>query len=187
VSRMVYKARVIGFVDLSGLSDGSWDPTLMYVMCGGLVVSFLSYQWVEGHNAIPLTHHPLKHPMNCQSCEFSVPHNAAIDAQLISGGILFGIGWGIGGICPGPAIYLAGAGVAPVIAIWWPCFFLGSFISMKVKEYLVPIQAPTGSAQTTTAPLSTLHEEHSVTETLEHTDLEAGPKESEQNYGSVKQ
>jgi uncharacterized protein len=152
VSRMIYKARVLSFLDVSGFADASWDPTLIYVMSGGLLVSFLSYQWVEGHATFHLAHTTLKHPIHCESCEFSVPHNQQIDTQLVAGAALFGVGWGIGGVCPGPAIFLAGAGSAPIIAIWWPFFLLGSYVGMQIKSCLSPAasQDPSTDVHSTT-------------------------------------
>ena len=65
--------------------------------------------------------------------EYSVPTNTAIDIQLIIGGTCFGIGWALAGLCPGPAIFLAGTGTKPVIYCWWPTFLFGSFIAQKIK------------------------------------------------------
>jgi uncharacterized protein len=138
ISRMVYKTRVISFLDVTGFVDGSWDPTLVYVMGVGLIFSFISYQWVNGYEAFTLTSKAAKPPVQCDTCGVANPQCGStkkIDTQFLIGAALFGIGWGIAGICPGPAIFLAGAGQAAVIVIWWPAFFLGYYIGIQIVNY----------------------------------------------------
>lgn len=130
VSGMVLPSKVYGFLDLSAIPEGSFDPTLGMVMLGGVIVSWLSYQFVEGHScwrgcALPK-------PVSCPT--FSVPNKTVIDWPLITGAALFGIGWGIGGICPGPAIFQAAVGMDKVVAFWWPAFFAGSYCGQQVME-----------------------------------------------------
>lgn len=87
-SEMVNPLRVKGFLDVSN----NWDPTLVFVMGGALLVTTIGYKLVLRRNK-PLF-----------EASFSLPTNIRIDKSLISGAILFGIGWGLIGICPGPAI-----------------------------------------------------------------------------------
>jgi uncharacterized membrane protein YedE/YeeE len=102
VSDMVNPERVIGFFDLAG----SWDPTLAFVMGGALTATFVGYRLV------------LKRPAPLLDTQFHLPTASAIDARLISGAILFGIGWGIGGICPGPGITsLASGRIEPLVFV----------------------------------------------------------------------
>ena len=136
VSQMTVSSKIYGFLNVKGIADGSWDPTLACVMGGGLVVSFVSYQWVKGFNAIensraldcPLSQKP---PVGSFS---SVPTNKTIDANLLVGEAMFGLGWGVAGLCPGPAMFLAGAGYPNVLFRWWPSFFVGSYLAEKVKS-----------------------------------------------------
>lgn len=132
VSGMVLPSKVLGFLNLTLMATkGAYDPTLMTVMGGGVIVSFISYQFVEKYSIIknPFARHcPLSSP------EFRVPDNTTIDLQLISGSVCFGIGWGIAGICPGPAIFLAATGTKPILYYWWPTFLAGSFAAQKVKD-----------------------------------------------------
>lgn len=95
LSGMANPAKVIGFLDVAGL----WDPSLALVMGGGLLVGTLGYRWLR---ACPLT--LLGEPMN-------LPTNSVINLRLIGGSVLFGIGWGLTGICPGPGLVLLGAGM----------------------------------------------------------------------------
>lgn len=91
LSEMANPAKVLGFLDITGL----WDPSLLLVMMGAIPTAALGFRWMAMRSK-PLfaAHH-------------AVPATAKIDAPLIIGAVLFGIGWGIAGICPGPAVLLA--------------------------------------------------------------------------------
>ncbi len=99
LSRMTDPAVVQGFLDLAG----AWDPTLVFVMSGGVAVTFVGYRFVLRRKA------PLWAP------KFSVPAGGAIDMPLISGSAIFGIGWGLSGYCPGPAVVSLASGRRGVI------------------------------------------------------------------------
>ena len=88
VSGMVNPAKVLGFLDVAG----PWDPTLAFVMLGALAVTTPAFRYVlERRN-------PWFAP------GFSLPTRSDLDPRLISGAALFGIGWGMAGLCPGPAV-----------------------------------------------------------------------------------
>ncbi len=88
LSEMVNPRRVRGFLDISG----SWDPTLVFVMAGAVLVAAVGFKLVFSRGR------PLFED------DFAVSSNRTIDARLIFGAVLFGVGWGIAGLCPGPAI-----------------------------------------------------------------------------------
>jgi len=88
LSDMINPARVLGFLDVAG----RWDPTLAFVMAGAALVSALGYA----------VSYRLRRPVFESS--FFIPENRQLDSQLIAGATLFGIGWGLVGFCPGPAI-----------------------------------------------------------------------------------
>ena len=88
LSEMVNPKRVRGFLDITG----DWDPTLVFVMGGAVLVTAIGFRLVF------LRDKPWF------SDTFSVPGNRLIDHRLVLGAVLFGIGWGIAGFCPGPAI-----------------------------------------------------------------------------------
>lgn len=88
LSGMLDPARVQGFLDLFGV----WDPSLAFVLGGAVMVALIGAQIM----------HRLARPAFDDT--FHVPDNTRIDAPLVIGSALFGLGWGIGGFCPGPAI-----------------------------------------------------------------------------------
>jgi uncharacterized membrane protein YedE/YeeE len=141
ISKMTISSKIYGFLNVKGMKDGTWDPTLACVMGGGLVVSFISYQWVKGFNAFNNSK-AIECPLSQKSSEghFNVPTNKVIDNKLIAGEAIFGLGWGMAGLCPGPAMFLACAGYPNVLLRWWPSFFVGAFLAEKVKSFSVKMQ-----------------------------------------------
>ncbi|KAI2503435.1 hypothetical protein MHU86_10983 [Fragilaria crotonensis] len=125
VSKMVVPSKVLGFLDLSGFSSGTYDPSLAVVMAAGLVTSFLGYRCRQ--------HHCVVKPLLAD--EYNIPCNAVIDTPLLLGASIFGIGWGVGGLCPGPALFWASVGVPGVAFLWMPTFFAGSFLGSVAQEY----------------------------------------------------
>jgi uncharacterized membrane protein YedE/YeeE len=99
VSQMVNPAKVLNFLDIAG----DWDPTLAFVMGGAVLVSALFFPVVLKRS------HPLF------SAQFYVPSRRDIDWRLVMGAALFGIGWGIAGLCPGPALTALASGLPQVI------------------------------------------------------------------------
>ncbi len=88
IGGMTQPAKVIGFLDFAG----DWDPSLVLVMFGAIGVHSLFYHMVR------------KRPGSRFSLEISLPSRTEIDLRLIGGSIIFGLGWGLAGYCPGPAI-----------------------------------------------------------------------------------
>ncbi len=99
ISGMANPAKVINFFDLAG----SWDPSLIFVMGGALVTTFIGYRVVLAR----------KRPWLAE--RFYLPSNNTIDTRLIAGAAIFGIGWGIAGFCPGGALPTLGTGRADVV------------------------------------------------------------------------
>ncbi|AUH34718.1 DUF6691 family protein [Paracoccus tegillarcae] len=94
ISGMMDPAKVLNFFDLAG----TWDPSLAFVMGGAVLITFVGYRLVWRRDA-PLF-----------GGRFQLPNSTAIDARLVGGSALFGIGWGIAGFCPGAAIPALGTG-----------------------------------------------------------------------------
>jgi uncharacterized protein len=143
ISGMTQTAKVKGFLDLSPLlgattsaSRTTWsdyDPTLLTVLGSAVIMSWLSYQYInytKRSTASPFQ--PL-----CGS-ELAIPTTTAVDASLVLGAFSFGLGWGLTGLCPGPALFGAAAGVVPVVVAWLPTFFLGSALGLRLKTFTSP-------------------------------------------------
>lgn len=88
VSGMINPAKVLGFLDIFG----DWDPSLAFVMGAAFAVSFIGYRLI------------MKRSKPVCEATFEIPAKKAVDKPLIIGAILFGVGWGLVGLCPGPAI-----------------------------------------------------------------------------------
>ncbi len=113
-SRMTDPQKVKSFLDVAAIGDGSWDPSLAFVMGGGLIVAMLFYRFSG----------PMKRPLFSMS--FSWPTKKHIDRPLLIGSAMFGVGWGLSGLCPGPAI--AVLGLAPgEVAVFAVSMLVGSW------------------------------------------------------------
>jgi len=88
ISGMTQPAKVLGFLDVLG----KWDPTLAFVMAGAVIVSAIGFAMTKRRSA-PLF-----------VARFDMPALSTIDRRLVAGAILFGVGWGLVGLCPGPAL-----------------------------------------------------------------------------------
>ena len=99
LSGMAYSARVLGFLNLAG----AWDPSLMFVLGGAVPVAGLAV----------LLARRMRRPLLDE--RFHMPTNTAIDRRLVIGSALFGVGWGLAGFCPGPAISVLSTGTGSVL------------------------------------------------------------------------
>ena len=100
VSGMMNPAKVIGFLDFAG----GWDPTLAFVMGGALLVTIPAFRLILGR----------QRPILADG--FALPTKTSLDARLLGGAALFGVGWGLSGFCPGPAVAALVTGLTPVFA-----------------------------------------------------------------------
>lgn len=114
LSELINPARVLAFLDIAG----DWDPTLAIVMMAALVPSAMGYVIVR-HMPRPL-----------MAEEFCIPQNRIIDSDLIAGATLFGAGWGLTDVCPGPAI----AGLA--FGQWQSWLFAAAMVAGMVLHRL---------------------------------------------------
>jgi uncharacterized membrane protein YedE/YeeE len=140
LSNMLVPSKMYGFLDITGLERGTYDPTLMVVMGSGVLVSLLGYQYVEGHSLLQ-TKAPtvLTRPVAMRrnsGASFNVPSNKIINMELIMGATIFGIGWSMGGLCPGPALSWAAWGVPEALYQWWPSFYMGQRAGVEIKKKL---------------------------------------------------
>ncbi len=116
LSGMTQPAKVIGFLDVTG----DWDPTLMFVMGGAVMLGLVTFPLV------------LKRHTPLLAETFVVPDNTKrIDVKLLSGAALFGVGWGMSGYCPGPALVSIVTGNLSVIV-----FFISMLIGLAIGQRL---------------------------------------------------
>jgi uncharacterized protein len=135
VSGMTRPAKVLGFLNMAG----DWDASLLCVMGGAIAVHFTAYRMLRGR------------PSPIFSERFWLPTRRDIDRRLVLGAIVFGVGWGMAGYCPGPAVVaLPLGGASPLVFVL--AMLLGMFISGKLERTLVrapPVdeEAPRADAQ----------------------------------------
>lgn len=116
VSGMVNPMKVLNFMDLFG----TWDPTLAFVMGTSVAVTFIGYRIVLSRQKPVFASH------------FQLPASQVVDARLIGGAVLFGIGWGLTGFCPGPA-------VASLVFGQWPSvLFVAAMAAGMIATQIIP-------------------------------------------------
>jgi len=115
LSGMTNPAKVIGFLDLAG----AWDPSLMLVMVGAISVSFFAFK------------HAKKRTHSFLNETIQLPKSTHIDKPLVVGAVLFGIGWGLLGVCPGPALALLTVGGYKILL-----FILAMLLGMEMYRFL---------------------------------------------------
>ncbi len=113
IAGMSNPAKVLAFLDLAG----AWEPTLIVVMLGAIAMAKIGFYLVK------------KRSLSLLELPLHLPQLSKVDGKLIVGSIIFGIGWGIAGICPGPAVVLLGSG-APQ-AFWFLLAFAGGMLSLE--------------------------------------------------------
>ncbi|HUK41337.1 MAG TPA: YeeE/YedE family protein [Candidatus Acidoferrales bacterium] len=117
VSEMTNPARIIGFLDVTG----RWDPTLLFVMGGALLVAAVLFPLI------------LRRPRPVLADRFSLPTKTKIDTRLVIGAIIFGIGWGLAGFCPGPALAALASGSSSVF--WFVAAMLvGQWLASRLEN-----------------------------------------------------
>ena len=115
ISGMTKPSKVTGFLDVAG----PWDPSLALVMAGAVAVTFIAYRLIR-RRASPIF-----------DVKFHIPTRKDIDRRLILGAALFGVGWGLGGLCPGPGLVAGAGGVTPAIV------FVGGMTIGMLLEHVV--------------------------------------------------
>ncbi len=115
VSGMVDPQKVIGFLDVAG----DWDPTLAFVMGGALLVTIPAFRLI------------FKRPRPVLAENFELPAKKDVDKRLLGGSALFGVGWGLSGFCPGPAVTALATGITPVFA-----FVVAMIAGMAIYKWI---------------------------------------------------
>jgi len=115
VSSMTDRAVVLGFLDVFG----QWNPTLAFVMGGAVLVTAFAFRLV------------LKRAAPAFGGEFRLPRREGVDVRLLAGAAIFGIGWGLAGFCPGPALVGVAAGLTDAW-IFLPAMVAGSWLAGRI-------------------------------------------------------
>lgn len=118
---MANPAKVLAFLDITG----AWDPSLALVMAAAIPLAMLAFA-VSRRRSKPLI-----------ETGFQWPQASQITPALLIGSTLFGIGWGLAGICPGPALVLVGAGYTEAV-VFVACMLIGMYAAAPLKNMLEP-------------------------------------------------
>lgn len=121
ISEMINPARVIGFLDIAG----NWDPTLAFVMGSALMIAFPLFPIILRR----------AHPLLVDN--FTLPDKTHIDKKLIIGASLFGLGWGLAGLCPGPAI-AALVTLSSDVIIFVLAMLVGYWLASRAESFMLP-------------------------------------------------
>ena len=129
ISQMVNPAKVLGFLDFAGMVSGAWDPSLALVMGGALVISCPAYYLAQKRGAAAFG-------------ALRLPTRRDVDRRLAAGAVIFGVGWGLVGFCPGPAIAALGFGSTKALI-----FFASMLGGMAIFEVFAAAPQPAVAAQ----------------------------------------
>ena len=119
ISGMANPEKVLGFLDVAG----DWDPTLAFVIGGALLVTMPAFRLIFRR----------RRPVLAE--DFDLPEKKNVDARLVGGSVLFGVGWGLSGFCPGPAVVALvpalATGIMPVFT-----FVAAMIVGMAIYEWI---------------------------------------------------
>lgn len=122
VSGMAQADKVIGFLDLSD----AWDPSLAFVMIGAIAVHAVLFRFI------------LRRPSPLWGMSFGIPTRAEIDARLVVGSAMFGVGWALGGYCPGPGLVSLASGSSNAV-VFVLAFTVGMVLFQGWDSMRVPV------------------------------------------------
>ena len=119
IAGMLNPSKVVGFLDIFG----DWDPSLAFVMGGGVLLNAIGHRFVMKRKA----------PVQCAT--FSMPTSTIIDKPLVIGSAIFGVGWGLAGLCPGPVVaslLLNGQAMLPFFGLMIPGLLVGRIVMRRL-------------------------------------------------------
>jgi uncharacterized protein len=117
ISGMADPQKVLNFLDLTG----TWDPSLAFVMAGAILVTAPGYALIR-RRAAPIL-----------EAQFEDPPKSPVDRRLLAGSAIFGLGWGLGGFCPGPALTSL-ALAAPGTLVFVPAMLAGIWLAVQLRR-----------------------------------------------------
>ncbi len=133
VSQMINPAKVLAFLDIVGIARGAWDPSLALVMGAALAVSAPAFYVARKRGRAAFG-------------GLSIPTRRDLDARLLAGAVVFGVGWGLAGFCPGPAIAALGFGAEKTLV-----FFAAMLGGMVLYELTAAPRGPRAAPADQTA------------------------------------
>ena len=119
IAGMLNLSKIAGFLDVFG----DWDPSLAFVMGGGVLVNAIGHRFVIKRKA----------PIQCAT--FSMPTSTNIDKPLVIGSVIFGVGWGLAGLCPGPVVaslLLNGQAMLPFFGLLFTGLLVGQIVMRRL-------------------------------------------------------
>lgn len=122
VGGMSDPAKVLNFLDIAAIPAGTWDPSLVFVMGGGIAVTLVGFRLV------------LKRSQPIFGEKFHLPSANELDARIISGPAIFGVGWGLAGFCPGPAFTALGGGTTAALT-FVAAMLTGMFAARRLANH----------------------------------------------------
>jgi len=126
VSGMANPAKVLGFLDLAG----AWDPSLAFVMAGAIAVAAFAFALAS------------QRTVSFLGAAMKVPGSRDIDRRLVIGSVLFGIGWGVAGFCPGPGLVALGMGeIKALVFVGAMLAGMGIFEWIEQRKQAAPLRA----------------------------------------------
>lgn len=133
ISGMINPQKILAFLDVGGIPSGTWDPTLGVVFACALVPMFIAYG-MQRRMARPAL-----------DLQFAIPARRDIDARLLAGAAIFGAGWGLAGLCPGPALAAlpAAGSQLPALIVFIVAMLAGIRLSAKLNR--APVLEPASS------------------------------------------
>ena len=133
IAGMSNPAKVLNFLDIAAVASGGWDPSLAFVMIGAIAVAFVGFRLVLRRS------HPVL------GNRFHLPTARDLDARIVTGPAIFGVGWGLAGMCPGPALVNLGTGSATAMS-----FVVAMLLGMVSARWLAGRPSAVGGAASQT-------------------------------------
>lgn len=127
ISGMSNPAKVLNFLDVGGIPAGTWDASLAFVMAGAVAVAFIGFNRV------------LRLARPFFATRFYVPTRTDINPRIVVGSAIFGLGWGMAGFCPGPALTALGFGSASAFI-----FVAAMCVGMVLARFIAHLPSSTG-------------------------------------------
>lgn len=133
IAQMTNPAKVLAFFDIAAIPDGGWDPSLAFVLGGAVAVTLVAFRLIPGAGRRPLL-----------DPAFHIPTNTRVDAPLVVGSAVYGVGWGLVGFCVGPSIAALAFGDSRVL-VFVVAMAVGAWAAGGVTRLFASADGPSGT------------------------------------------